>query len=162
MPVLVLVKVPFDAMYLLQILSLSNSLSFYFILLSLLSQQLYLFANQSSLKMITKAKSKRFLASSLLALVAAIASAHAEYAGGTNPSLRGMANPSAEDLFPMSRRLTTQVPNTPVCYEYNGTGVDLTYRHSDFDPRLSIIENCPVTSLGGDCSANDLTPLDAE
>ena len=59
------------------------------ILLLLLSQQLYylvyLFANQSSLKMITKAKSKRFLASSLLALVAAIASAHAEYAGGINP-----------------------------------------------------------------------------
>jgi hypothetical protein len=105
--------------------------------------------------MISKAKSKRFLASSLLTLVAAIASAHAEYAGGNNPALQGGAYPAPEDLFPMTRRLTT-VLDTPGCYEYNPTDEnDFRYRHP---AELSIVENCPVTTS---CTANDLTPLRA-
>lgn len=155
----VIVTVPFGDMYLLQ-LSLSKQL---LILPFLLSQQLYYFVYllppQSSLKMISKAKSKRFLASSLVVLAAAIASeTHAESAG-INPALRGGANPSAEYLFPMTRRLTTLFPETPVCYNYDdmdAMGTDLRFRHR---AELSINRNCPVKT--GDCVANDLTVLDA-
>ena len=115
--------------------------------------------------MISKAKSKRFLACCLLTLVAAIASAQAEYDGGTNTALRGGAYPSAEDLFPMTtRRLTTL--DTPKCYpevEFNCTGAPPGENPQDLSfgnpPELSLAVNCPLDP--SQCTANDATPLGA-